>query len=463
MSDNGTVLVLSQGLRGLWLSVQLKKLGHDVTWIQAQSYQADPVERFRALNLPWQVGIPIPQSPVVKAGAEFVQDVLQARQQEIAVQILTRKGPLELSGGAREKTLKNHFPHSWKDLLALLDVIASANSFREEGRPLMAAHFKKLISRPFRDHWVLEWLSQLRRPAFIPTGEWVLERGGHLLDASRKLWYIEEPLAAVQDRAVLWAEKQRVRIIRAAEVSDIGFEGRMASGVEIKGQNKFLAGDHLVVCLSLWSLSKQKFSIFPRLGLRPAEFEPLAVWVKCRFTVKKGTRPEGMEKISSLVGDPYLPYSYSNLLLLHWYEEDSKNDELIVWCKAQHSEMGQQSYMTVLDQQVRQRLEQFVPYFKERVVQFHSFEELQKKNQRFEDRPLVRKSANLDLPIQLRMKNVYFAAPENDRGFEFLSALASELRVYDHFKKIALKKEKQRDRKIHSSRNGKSLVPLKPV
>jgi hypothetical protein len=346
----------------------------------------------------------------------------------------------------------------------LLDVIADAEAYREEGRPLMAAHLKRLLTGAFKDHWVLDWLSQLRRPAFVPTGEWVLDRGGHLMDPSRKLWYLEEPLAQVQERAVQWAEKNDVRVIRGADITDVGFERRLATGIELKGQNKFLPCDQVVFCFSLWSMSKQKFAIFPKLGLKLSEIEPVAVWVKCRFSMRKGSRPQGMEKVSSLVGDPFLPYSYSNLLLLNWFEDGEKKDELVVWCKVQYSELLHRSYLVALCDQVKARLGTMIPMFTERTLEFHPFEEVDGyKAPRFDDRPFVRKSDSLSLPFHLKMKNVFFAAPENDRGFELLSALASELRVYDHFKKIALKKEQKRDRKIHSSRNGKDLVNTKPV
>src|SRR5437763_1935489 len=117
MARTTDVAILGAGFRGLWLATELKKLGWDVTWIQLHSPTENKTEGgFVFDDWPWQVGPQLTQSKIVQVAKTFIDDVIRPKAQDISVQILTPAGPLELSGGARDGSLRAFFKKSHSEV-----------------------------------------------------------------------------------------------------------------------------------------------------------------------------------------------------------------------------------------------------------------------------------------------------------------------------------------------------------
>src|SRR5277367_1877111 len=117
MAESSDVVILGSGMRGLWLGTELVKLGWSVSWFQVHSAVGSvshikPKDNFVFDDWPWQVGPKMERSQFINALNDFIGDVLEPTAQDIAVQIVTPQGPLELSGPGSDLALKKFFPKS---------------------------------------------------------------------------------------------------------------------------------------------------------------------------------------------------------------------------------------------------------------------------------------------------------------------------------------------------------------
>jgi len=460
MAASSDIVILGSGYRGLWLASELVKLGWSVSWFQIHKPPpATKKDNFVFDDWPWQVGPHINKSHFVNMAREFIADVIKPSEQEIAIQVITPSGPLELSGPGQQATLRKFFPKTSKDILAYFETVKLSQRI-EKGQRLLSKHTSKLFEKPLGERWCLEWLGGLRRSRAMGTEEWVKNWEGDLLDPSSHFWLLNDPLSTVVERALVWAESKGVSVKRNAIISDIGVEGRRATGIEIQGGEGFLNCKQIVLACSydaaIKSVPRFAKHITPQVKPDSESF----VWSRCGFYLKPGTKPSGLLEFSSFVMDPYMPLVGSNVGLLKWRTAE-KGDSLTVWCRIPFAELRRRSYLMNLTEELEKHLGSLFPWFSKRLVAVFPFEEyFHSPGAIRDDLAIVYDKANKFKPSPSRLKNIIQMGPGADRGLELLSQLATEYRLLNQLSEIR-KKELKRDRTLHPPRNGENLVQPK--
>jgi hypothetical protein len=186
------------------------------------------------------------------------------------------------------------------------------------------------------------------------------------------------------------------------------------------------------------------------------------VWIRCGFNLKSGGKPEGLEEFSSFVIDPYLPLNGGNMGLIRWVV-DEKADIVTVWVRIRYHEMNRRSYLTELQTNIEKTLKELFPYFGLNTKSVQPFEDYFGIEHQTRDFLAIVYDPKVGFePVRHKFKNVYFAGPGFDRGFELLSRLATEYRLLVGLADIR-QKEIDRDRKIRSSRNEQDMGSAKQV
>jgi hypothetical protein len=464
MAKTTDVVILGSGFRGLWLATELIKLGWSVTWIQLHATATNKREGgFIFDDWAWQVGPAHQSSKLVLVAKEFIEEVIKPELQTMALQIVTPQGPFEFTGGAQSLCFKKFFKDNYAELEDYLLTIRTAQKLEGlKGSQLLFAHTHKIFKEPLSKRWVLEWLGSLRRPRTVDTFTWVTQWDGDVLDPELGFWLLQDSLTDVAERAMSWAEKKGVTIIRDAKVVDVGVEGRAITGVEIQGAEGYLQCRHLILSASHQIITKKlsKFSKNLKSPLRP-DSERL-VWARCGFFMKPHTKPEGLLGFSTFVKDPHMPLKEGNMGLLKWKVTD-EGDYLTVWVRIPGSEINRRSYLMNLTQEIQKFLESLFPWFSRRLTAVLPFEEYFKSQELIhDDMALVFDEDSPFATHRTRLKNVWMAGPAYDRGLELLSKLATEMRLLALLNDVK-QKESKGDRALHAPRNGQNLVDTKQV
>ncbi|MCC6277981.1 MAG: hypothetical protein IT289_08715 [Oligoflexia bacterium] len=461
MAKNFDVIVLGTSFRGLWLSAELVALGWKVAWIPLME---DLQSSEKGLDdWPWQVGPALTQSRLVSLSREFIEEVIRPQTQNLSVQILTLKGPLELSGPSRDGTIKNALGEKGSELKTFCDQInlLSGSDQGGRGRQHLNSLVSQLARQPFAFRWPVEWLGGLRRPRLVGSLEWVMDFDGELLNPSDPYWLLNDNIQAVTDRAISWATKKGVQVLKS-KILDVGIDGKLATGVEVQGADQFLSCKHLVFSASLQAVGLRlpKFSETLKKPHREG-FERL-VWIRCGFKLKPGARPQGLQDFSSFVRDPFLPLIDGNFGLIKWVS-GPKEDTVTVWSRVAFEDVSRRSYLTDLLKRVEQTADELFPFFSSHLQSVQPFEDYFESKEHTRDfLALVYDKKVGFVPVRHRYKNVWFAGPGHDRGLELLSRLATEHRLLTQLA-VLRQKEIDRDRKIHAARNGGNLATQKPV
>jgi hypothetical protein len=460
---NSDIVILGSGYRGLWLATEIVKLGWSASWFQIhQPIPAIKKDNFVFDDWPWQVGPNISKSHFVNMAREFIDDVLKPKEQEIAIQVITPNGPLELSGPAQEASLKKFFPKSYKEILSYFETIKQSQRV-DKGQKILSNHTSKFFQRPLGERWCLELLGGLRRSRAMSTQEWVKNWEGDLLDPASHFWLLNDPIETVVERALQWAEEKGVSIKRNAVISDIGVEGRRATGIEIQGGEGFLSCKQIVLACSYDAAIKSVPRFAKHIQPQVKNDSEVYVWSRCGFYLKPGTKPSGLAEFSSFVMDPYMPLVGSNVGLLKWRVGDStsKGDSLTVWCRVPFAELRRRSYLMNLTEELEKHLGSLFPWFSKRLVAVFPFEEyFHSPGAIRDDLAIVYNDTNKFKASGSRLKNVTQMGPGADRGLELLSQLATEYRMLNQLSEIR-KKELKRDRALHPPRNGENMVQPK--
>lgn len=456
------MVILGSGFRGLWLATELVNLGWSVSWFQVHSPSSPAREGgFVFDEWPWQVGPQIEKSKLIHDTREFITEVIKPDDQEISVQVVTPKGPLELSGPSMSLGIKKNFPESvekFKDYFDLIKAFHEAPDKRNKKNILnMTARF---FEEPLGQRWILDWLGSLRRSRVISTQDWVLKWDGDLLDPSSHFWLLNSTLDQVVERGIAWAEKKGVSVKKNAIIKDIGLEGKLATGIEVEGGTGFLQCRRIILACSHQSALKAvpRFVklIEPQIIPESEQF----VWVRCGFYLKPGAKPQGLCEFSSFVIDPYMPLINENLGLLKW-RAGEKGDSLTVWSRIPYSELKRRSFLMNLTENQEKNLSQLFPWFKINLMATFPFEEyFHSPEASHDDLAIVFDKKNKFRNAKIHLKNVFTMGTASDRGLELLSQLATESRLLTQLTEIR-NKEIKRDRTLHPPRNGENMVPAK--
>ncbi len=441
MPEITDAVILGSGLRGLWLSGQLVDLGWKVKWIEILPKSTCKLDDFIYDDLPWQVGPAYRQSKLVQKVNSFVDSVIRPQSQEVAVQVLTKSGPLEMSGSASHRSLIKFFG---QDALKIEELL---NTIPNHDKRLLNFHAKKVFTLPSSRRWILEWIGGLRRPRLVTSKEWFSELGGEYLDPKQEYWVITDSSKEILERGIQWALNCGVEIKRGATLIDVGIQKRKITGVEISGGQGFIHCRHTIFSCS----QKVLKTINPALNLD----EEKLIWVRCGFKVKKSLRPTGLMDFSSYVLDPHMPLTGSNFGLLKWNSKFSESDTLTVWLRLPREELGRPGRTRILTQEIVENLKTFFPYFERDLVVAISIDDFPQITS--DNLGIVYAKSAVPNGKTRKFPNLWLAGPEFDRGFELLSQLATENRTLETLEQVKAK-EQRRDRALHSPRNGRDMV-----
>jgi phytoene dehydrogenase-like protein len=320
MARSTDVVILGAGFRGLWLATELVRRGWSVTWVELLTAPSNKRDGgFIFDDCAWQVGPIFKNSKMIQAADDFIQTVIRPLTQETAVQIVTKQGPLELSGGAVGRCLKKFFKETHKELESYLEnVRASQKLDPVKGAQLLYVHTQKIFQQASAKRWVLEWLGGLRRPRAVDTKDWVLKWDGDVLDPRHEFWLLQDGYADIAERAISWAEKNGVKVKRGAKVADIGVQGRVVSGIEMTGAEGYLHCKYLVVACSHQTLQLKAVNFAKNVKAPVKQESKKWIWARCGFFLKPHSKPEGLLPFSSFVIDPLMPLTESNMGILRW-------------------------------------------------------------------------------------------------------------------------------------------------
>jgi hypothetical protein len=468
------VAIIGCGMRGLWLSTELARIGWSVTWIQIEASQYLVHENEKKSDLqnesvfeyddwPWQVGPNREHSKLIQLAGKFISEVIQPEVQEIATQILTLKGPLELSGGLEDLALRKFFPQSFNEISRYLESIRDSQKLNEKrASQLVSAHAKKIFDRPLGERWVLEWLGSLRRSRVVSSKEWVSKWSGEILDPKSSFWLLKDSLAKTVERGISWAEKQGVTVHRNAKLVGIDVNSRKISGLVFDGAEGFVQTGRVVFSCSYQTVER----IFPKFAREISNplkkvLNPM-IWIRCGFKLKKNSKPHMLGGFSSFVMDPLMPLNRGNLGLLRW-KTLSQSDALTVWIRVVASEVKRKSFLDQMEKSISNSLSVLFPHFSKNLISTVGFEDYLLKNEfTHDDVPFVFEAENPFRSQSTRIKNAYLAGPGFDRGLELLSQLGTELRLLEKLAVIRMK-ELPRDRTLHPPRNGQGLGGTKQI
>jgi len=454
------IAILGSGCRGLWLATEIVKLGWSVSWFQIHP-PLPPLEKnnFVFDDRPWQVGPKINNSHFINMAQEFIDEVIKPKEQEMAIQVVTSSGPLELSGPALGTSLKKFFPKTDKEILSYFEAIKQSGR-AEKNQKILSQATSKFFERPLSERWCLEWLGGLRRSRAMGTQEWVKKWEGDLLDPSSHFWLLDGSIEAVVERAMEWAQSKGVSIKRNAVISDIGVEGRKATGIETHGGGGFLKCKQIILACSYDAAIKSVPRFAKHIKPQVENESEVYVWARSGFYLKPGSKPAGLLEFSSFVMDPYMPLNGSNVGLLKWKERE-KGDSLTVWCRIPYAELRRRSYLMNLTEELEKYLGRLFPWFSRNLVAVFPFEEyFHSLDAISDDLAIVYDKKNKFKETHSHLKNVIQMGPETDRGLELLSQLATEYRLLKLLSKNR-NKELKRDRTLHPPRNGENMVQPK--
>lgn len=462
MAQMTDVVILGDGIRGLWLGSELAKLNLNVTWVQLHSTPRGRRDGgFMFDDWAWQVGPVNKSSKLIQTTSDFIETVIKPKIQDISVQILTPKGPFEFSGGGQGRALKKFFKMNAQSLDEYLNAISAAQKLDElRGSQLLYAHTQKIFKAPLSQRWVLEWLGSLRRPRAVSTADWILKGGGEMLDPQYPFWLLDDSMADIIDRAMIFAEKSGVKVKPKAKVVDVGVEGRRVTGVELQDQSGYLPCRHLVLSASYQFLISHAPKVAKNIKAPAMSANQKWIWIRCGFLLKGRSRPEGLLEFSSFVIDPLMPLVESNMGLIKW-KSGEEHDSVTVWVRVPNGELKRGSFLMELQESVQRNMERMLPLFSKNKVKTFSFEEYLKNFDDFgDDFAVVYEGTSGFENARGRLKNVWLAGPGFDRGLELLSQLATEFRLFNKLVEVHTK-ESRRDRSVHSSRNGADMVSPK--
>lgn len=453
MAKSFDLIVLGSGTRGLWLSAQAVKMGWSVLWVEIEQPRQSH-DKFEFDEWPFQVGSAERRSEVNAEFNDFIQSVFQPKLQELAVQILTPDGPLELSGLVFKSSLNKFFGNNDRKLLEYL------KSIQDGCGKKLDAHTRHIQELYLAHRWCLEWLASLRITREVSTLNWILDWSGTALDPSVGYWLSQDSSAQIADRAVAWAEKNGVKVKRGAKVADVSMQDGLAAGVEILGSEGFIRSRFVVVSCSSETLQKK----LPTVGqkVRAPDFSSRIRWIwgRCGIRLKSGARPSGLMDFSSFVTDPLLPLSEANCGLVHWKSQDAE-EHVTCWIRMAAADVKRKSYLTQMTTEVVNRLSTLFPRLNESIKEILSFEEYFEPIDIAADKfPIVFEKSCPFVSSKSRVRNVYFAMPELDMDLDYTAGLKNERNGLEFLRSIR-NKELRSDRKIHSSRDGRDMVATK--
>jgi hypothetical protein len=458
------VAIIGSGARGLWLSAELAKLGWSVIWVQARTPETNlGKDGFEYDDMPWQVGSSQTNTKLSMLAGKYITKVIDPVAQEVAVQIVTKNGPLELSGGLGKYSLEKFFPENFEELEKYIECVGKAKELTpKKSAQLISAYTKKAFENPLSKRWVLDWIGSLRRSRLVTSRDWVLKWNGEILDPKAPFWILKDDLSHVVERGIAWAEKQGVVIHRNARIADIDVIGRLATGIAFDRAEGFTPVKRIIFSCSYQTI-ENKFSKFASVIKDPLKTDASAlVWIRCGFLLKPGSKPAGLCDFSSFVIDPLMPLVNENAGLFRW-KSGVKTDSLTVWVRVNLDEVKRRSFLEELQKNIQSQVTKQFPWFLKQLISSLPFEEhLLTQDLSHDDLAFAFSAKNTFKSQTTRLKNVYLAGPEFDEGLEFLSQLATEMKLLEKLAAIRLK-ELPRDRTIHTPRNGQSLGQSKQV
>ncbi|MDZ4676646.1 MAG: hypothetical protein SGI74_03970 [Oligoflexia bacterium] len=464
MAKTTDVVICGSGFRGLWLASELVKIGWSVTWIQLHRTPSNKREGgFVFDDWAWQVGPAHQNSKLVKATQEFINDVIKPELQNIAVQIITPLGPFEFTGGAQKRCFKKFFKDTALELEEFLLNVDSAQKMESvKGSQLIFAYVHKVFKFPLGKRWVLEWLGSLRRPRTVGTFDWITKWGGDILNPNLGFWLLQDSLTAITERAMTWAERKGVTVMRNAKIVDVGVEGRSITGVEIQGAEGYMPCRYLILSASHQTISQKLDNFSKNIKSQLKAGDDKFVWARCGFFMKPHSKPEGLLAFSSYVIDPNMPLKEANMGLLKW-RVTNDGDYLTVWVCIPNSEIMRRSYLKNLLCEIQKHLESLFPWFSKQLSAVLPFEEyFQTQDLSHDDLAVVFDESCAFAKHTTRLKNVWLGGPVYDRGLELLSRLATEMRLLTQLSEVK-QKESKRDRALYAPRNGQNLDNSKQI
>lgn len=404
------ITILGCGFRGLWLAQELVKNKFDVTWLSLN----DQVKDY-AKHLPWQMGSKKVFDELNESQKAFLQQNFKFTAQR-DFQIITQKSIIDLGQATLEKTLRFHFSDSAEYILGAF----KAN--HENDLKLKDAYNYKLAQLPRYLTWPFEVLKS--------------KRGNKLLDIHADILLFENDFEEFNDKAVLYAEKSGVNILRKSKLNDIGKDGSRVTGIEIQDSRAFKPCDQLVLSCNTELVSGK----IPFLKTT-ASYEN--VWLRLDFKMKPHSKPHGLEDYFSYVFDPMMPLGGGQFGLVRWTVGE-KADELNVWIQVDGDEVKKDSLYSHMQAVVKQYLSEMIVDFEQSFVDFE------------QRAPVFTPCYTETVPVGLYKKNLWLAGGDTETGFEFFDMLKTEEKILNgilnHYRK-----EISRDRKIHASANGPTV------
>lgn len=445
MSKALGTIILGADLRGLWLATELAKLGESCTWMQIAGTGTLEKSQFHISEFPFEFGWGSPEELQKKWG-KFVSEVIQPEYQELGFQILTSKGVFSLGGPYYQGCLDYFFGEKSKEYKQFFNALKKGE---EKG---ISAHLLPLThSSENKNRWIMKCLSEVS-DSHYPTD--VLDPLG-FVDPHKKRVLMTQTKNQILEKAVSFAKAKGVDVRLGVKLSDVGYEAQSITGVEVLGAEGFIRCKDLIVCADLETL----YTKVPRLKkvLKRKRPENEFVFGRMTFALESGQRPSGVHDYSFYVDDTVLPL-YEDGFLISRFVSDENKTFLNCWVKLPFQETKRLSYLTSMNTQIEGLIKKIFPKIHAKPLKSLKLEDYFQNSLCSDDNRFFVVNGKCQIGAHLTpYRNMYLSLPHEDHDLTFEAGLESEKKVLSVFQNRK-EKEIQRDRKIHSSRNGRDLV-----
>ncbi len=289
----------------------------------------------------------------------------------------------------------------------------------------------KIKAKPFQEGWLAYFAHALSSNAYAENVD--------AIDFSTPLplgspYGVRHVSAESVEAGFAQLEKAGVRVVRTNDIYDVRVQSGHFESVIVAGGEQVEKAQSFVWTLSSTETAKfhQRISnsIYPNGNL-----PPLWAWTRFRFQLRAVTSAQSLPLAFTMVENPFLPWSNSNLLCAKRIRGSDKNVALDIWARVPARVIGDGSYFEKLAGECTEILRRRVP-LSNAVCEFLPLEADMSKEEMYDLRfPIYDKDDVENLEV-VKARNLFMAGPEQWLSLDWNSQMRFQGAVFGALERL---------------------------